>query len=223
MSWRRRLEAARAALSQEERAAEAAALTRAVGELDADTVCGYVPFGVEPGSPEMLDVLRDRGRTVLLPVIPTERGPLDWAEYTGPSSLAGGVFPQVLEPTGPRLGPNAIAEAEVVLVPALAVDRRGARLGKGAGYYDRSLPLASPGARFVAVVRDPEFVDRLPAEPHDVRMHAVLTPGRGVIDLPDSETPELSSGVPSTSPVPRTSETSRDPGAAGAFEASEPL
>ena len=60
MSWRRRLEAARAALSQEERAAEAAALTRAVGELDADTVCGYVPFGVEPGSPEMLDVLRDR-------------------------------------------------------------------------------------------------------------------------------------------------------------------
>lgn len=159
----------------------------------------------------------------MLPVIPTERGPLDWAEYTGPSSLAGGVFPQVLEPTGPRLGPNAIAEAEVVLVPALAVDRRGARLGKGAGYYDRSLPLASPGARFVAVVRDPEFVDRLPAEPHDVRMHAVLTPGRGVIDLPDSETPELSSGVPSTSPVPRTSETPRDPGAAGAFEASEPL
>src|SRR5690606_29903245 len=136
----------------------------------ADTVCGYVPFGVEPGSPEMLDVLRDRRRTVLLPVIPTERGPLDWAEYTGPSSGAGGVCPQALEPPGPRLGPKAIAEAGVVLGPALAVDRRGARLGKGAGYYDGSLPLASPGARFVAVVRGPEFVDRLPAEPHDVRI-----------------------------------------------------
>ncbi len=181
MSWRQRLEAARAALSQEERAAEAAALTRAVGELDADTVCGYVPFGVEPGSPEMLDVLRDRGRTVLLPVIPTERGPLDWAEYTGPSSLAGGVFPQVLEPTGPRLGPNAIAEAEVVLVPALAVDRRGARLGKGAGYYDRAL--AGVDTDTLVLVFDGEVREDVPADPHDAVMNAVLTQS-GVRALP---------------------------------------
>ncbi len=172
------------ALSQEEREAEAVALARAVGELDADTVCCYVPFGAEPGSRKMLDVLRERGSTVLLPVIPAERGPLDWAEYTGASSLAAGVFPQVLEPTGPRLGPEAVARADMVLVPALAVDRRGVRLGKGAGYYDRSLALASSDARFVAVVRDTEFVDRLPAEPHDVRVHSVLTPGRGVIELP---------------------------------------
>ena len=70
-----------------------------------------------------------------------------------------------------------------VFVPALAVDRAGVRLGRGAGFYDRSLPLADPAARLVAVVRDDELVDELPAEPHDVRMTHALTPGRGLVEL----------------------------------------
>jgi 5-formyltetrahydrofolate cyclo-ligase len=71
-----------------------------------------------------------------------------------------------------------------VLVPALAVDRRGVRLGRGAGHYDRSLVFASAGAARLAVVRDEELVERLPGEPHDVRMTGALTPGRGVVELP---------------------------------------
>lgn len=181
--WRQRLENARAGLSRQRHASESAALARAVVMLEGDVVCCYVPFRAEPGSPELLDVLREDGRTVLLPVIPSRRGPLDWAEYTGPSSLAPGVFPPVLEPTGQRLGAAAIAGADVVLVPALAADRRGFRLGKGAGYYDRSLALAGPHTRFIAVIRDTELVDRLPAEPHDVRVHAALTPHGGLVRL----------------------------------------
>nr|BFF01248.1 hypothetical protein GCM10020241_29230 [Streptoalloteichus tenebrarius] len=92
----------------------------------------------------------------------------------------------MLEPTGPRLGPEAVGEAEVLFVPALAVDSRGVRLGRGGGYYDRSLPLARPGALLVAVVRDSEFVDELPAEPHDVRVGAVLTPTRGLVLISSS-------------------------------------
>jgi len=63
--------------------------------------------------------------------------------------------------------------------------RRGVRvrLGRGAGFYDRSLPLAAPTARLVAVVRDDELVDRLPAEPHDVRMTHALTPNGGLVAL----------------------------------------
>jgi 5-formyltetrahydrofolate cyclo-ligase len=57
------------------------------------------------------------------------------------------------------------------------------RLGRGAGFYDRSLPLAAPTALLVAVVRDDELVDRLPAEPHDVRMTHALTPHGGVVAL----------------------------------------
>ena len=71
-----------------------------------------------------------------------------------------------------------------MLVPALGVDRRGMRLGRGAGYYDRSLLFAAPDAVLLAVVRDEELVECLPGQPHDVRMSGALTPARGVLELP---------------------------------------
>jgi 5-formyltetrahydrofolate cyclo-ligase len=76
-----------------------------------------------------------------------------------------------------------VADAAVVFVPALAVDRAGVRLGRGAGFYDRTLRSAGPSARLVAVVRDDELVDEIPAEPHDVPMTHALTPGRGLVEL----------------------------------------
>ncbi len=76
-----------------------------------------------------------------------------------------------------------MASASLVLVPALAVDRAGVRLGRGAGFYDRSLAMADPAARLVAVVRDDELVDSLPGEDHDVPMTHALTPGRGLVAL----------------------------------------
>jgi len=186
-AWRRRIGAGRAAVSAQQQVSEANALTASVRELVGDltepTVCCYVPFGTEPGSIGVLDVLREAGARVLLPVIPDERAPLDWSEYTGTSSLVPGPYRGVLEPGGPRLGAEAIGDAAIVFVPALAVDRHGARLGRGAGYYDRSLVFARDDARLIAVVRDDELVERLPAEPHDVRMSAALTPGNGVVPL----------------------------------------
>jgi len=74
----------------------------------------------------------------------------------------------------------------VVIVPALAVDVRGTRLGRGAGFYDRSLPLRDPSARLIAVVRDDELVDELPADPHDIPMTHAATPGGGVTVLNSS-------------------------------------
>lgn len=182
--WRARLTAARAAVPAEEHARESAALAEAVAGIDADTVCAYVPFGSEPGSHSLLEALRARGSRVLLPVIGSAPGPLDWAEYTGPAALVRSRVLPVPEPEGPRLGPHGLAEADVVLVPALGVDHYGVRLGRGAGYYDRSLGFAAPDVQLVAVVRDSELVARLPAEPHDVRMTGVLTPRRGLVPLP---------------------------------------
>jgi 5-formyltetrahydrofolate cyclo-ligase len=115
---------------------------------------------------------------VLLPIV-VGPAPLDWAYYDGPDSLVPGPF-GLSEPAGHRLGPAAIALAGAVLVPALAVDRAGHRVGKGGGHYDRSLPLAEPGTPLVAVVRDEELVAALPAEPHDIPMTAVLTPIGGL-------------------------------------------
>jgi 5-formyltetrahydrofolate cyclo-ligase len=89
----------------------------------------------------------------------------------------------LLEPAQPWLPASAIADATVVLVPALAVDRCGVRLGRGGGFYDRSLGLCRGDTKLVAVVRDAEVVDELPSEAHDVRMTHALTPDRGVIAL----------------------------------------
>jgi 5-formyltetrahydrofolate cyclo-ligase len=157
-------------------------LRRWTRENGVTTLCAYVPVGREPGSLELLDDLREDGCRVLLPVVVGPE-PLDWAEYEGPSSLEKAAL-GLLEPTGRRVGSGGIGQAQVVLVPALAVDRSGRRLGRGGGHYDRSLPLRSPESKLLAVVRDGEVVDELPGEEHDVPMNAVLTPGAGVRDLP---------------------------------------
>lgn len=186
--WRSYLRAQRSSVPAETREREARAITKAVVSLPmlrkGSTVCYYVPFGPEPGSLDMLDVLVEHGARVLLPIVPDSPGPLDWARYDGPDSLASGPLAGLLEPAGQRLGPDAIKDASIVLTPAVGVDNAGVRLGRGAGYYDRSLALTRPGTDLVAIVRDSELVPRLPAEPHDVRMTAAVTPDAGLITLP---------------------------------------
>jgi 5-formyltetrahydrofolate cyclo-ligase len=184
---REQLMAARRSVADDVRASEARALAEQVGALvsSGGTVCAYVPVGAEPGSIEMLDVLLGRAGRILLPVARTSADDtpleLQWGDYR-PGRLVTGRF-GLLEPPKPWLPPSALAEAGLVLVPALAVDRTGVRLGRGRGFYDRSLQRRDPRARLVAVVRDEELIDELPCEPHDVRMTHALTPGRGLIPL----------------------------------------
>jgi 5-formyltetrahydrofolate cyclo-ligase len=179
--------AARRALAPQQHDAEAHALSTHLTTLIVpdETVCAYVPVGSEPGSAELIDSLLRRRVRVLLPVAHHDAAglpvPLLWGEYR-PGRLVAARF-GLQEPAEPWLPADAIASASVVLVPALAVDRTGVRLGRGAGFYDRSLPLAAPAARLVAVVRDDELVARLPAEPHDVRMTHALTPTGGLTEL----------------------------------------
>lgn len=182
--WRAHLLAARREVSSAQRAIEAAAIAGFVHQLvhAGQTVCGYVPVGTEPGSHKLIDDLLAMDVQVLLPVV-VGAHPLDWAVYDG--SLQPGPH-RLLEPTGPRLGPAAIGSAGLILVPALAVDQTGTRLGRGAGHYDRSLPLAAPDAQLAGLVRDQEFLPRLPSDEHDVKMTAALTPGRGMIQLTGS-------------------------------------
>lgn len=186
--WRSLLRTRRGSVPPDVRSAEAADLATAAGELAADadghTVACYLPFGSEPGSLALVETVAATAARVLLPIVPDTRGPLLWAAYEGTDSLVEGPLPGLLEPSGERLPPTTIGEAALVLVPALAVDTIGIRLGKGAGYYDRSLPLAADGAELVAVVRDDEVVPELPAEPHDVRMTGALTPRAGYTRLP---------------------------------------
>jgi 5-formyltetrahydrofolate cyclo-ligase len=184
---RDRLLAARRSVPDSVRAEQDAALVAHVGGLmiEGATVCAYVPVGAEPGSPKLLDVLLRHAHRVLLPVARTTGDDravaLQWGEYR-PGKLVTARF-GLLEPAGPWLPATTIAEAGVVLVPALAVDRAGARLGRGRGFYDRTLLLRDPRARLIAVVRDEELLDEVPHEPHDVPMTHALTPGLGLVEL----------------------------------------
>ena len=183
--------AARSLVADDVRAAEARALNEqlALAVSTGSTVCAYVPVNTEPGSVAMLDMLLQHARRVLLPVARTSGDGtpmrLRWGVYS-PGELVRGRW-GLLEPPEPWLPESALAEAEMVVVPALAVDHRGARLGRGRGFYDRSLDARNPQARLVAMVRDQEFVDELPADPHDVPMTHVITPGRGLVTLPTDD------------------------------------
>lgn len=176
----RRVEAlrARSSLSPLALAAAEQAVTRCTvaqrERFPAGRVAAYVSSGTEPGTRALLTRLPD----VLLPVLLPD-GDLDWAVYDG--NLVAGRR-GLLEPTGPRLGRDAVAGCGLVVVPALAVDRRGVRLGRGGGSYDRAL--SRTGGRVVAALHAGELVDRLPAEPHDRRVDAVVLPDEGLIELP---------------------------------------
>ncbi|MFD3500798.1 5-formyltetrahydrofolate cyclo-ligase [Streptomyces sp. NPDC058676] len=147
----------------------------------ARTVAAYVSVGSEPGTLVLLDALRARGVRVLLPALLPDND-LDWGAHTGEGSFArvqhGGKM-ALFEPAGERLGADAVTAADAVLLPGLAVDARGMRLGRGGGSYDRVLARlehADAHPALVVLLYDSEVVERVPSEPHDRPVHAVVTP-----------------------------------------------
>ena len=193
---RSRLLAARAAMSPEQRQQAALALGRRALDLlpellpdglpDGRTgvVAGYVSMGAEPGTRALLDALRARGVRVLLPVL-REDNDLDWGVYEGAEGLVR-ARRGLWEPGGARLGVQAVCEAELLLMPGLAVDRHGVRLGRGGGSYDRVLERlaaagqgrSGPRAPLVTLLYDDEVLPEVPAEPHDRPVDAAVTPSR---------------------------------------------
>jgi 5-formyltetrahydrofolate cyclo-ligase len=138
-------------------------------------VAAYVSVGREPGTGPLIEELSDRGVEVLLPLLQPDSD-LDWAQYEGPQSLAR-VARGLFEPTGEPLGLDAIASCDAVLVPGLAVDRSGTRLGRGGGSYDRVLARLAGRAFNCVLLHDGEVLDLpIPRAGHDVRVAAAATP-----------------------------------------------
>jgi len=193
---RSRLLHARSRLAPERRVAAGRALGDALCALPevtgAATLAAYVPVGTEPGPRELARELADAGagfgagdgvsrggpsgsgRRVLLPVLLPDDD-LDWALYEGPDSLVP-AGRGLREPLGRRLGPGGVRDADVVVVPGLAVDHRGMRLGRGGGSYDRALARVPASAVTIVLLYDDEVVDVVPAEPHDRPVDIAVTP-----------------------------------------------
>lgn len=182
---RTKILAARAARSERDRARAEEALLRVVANravvAHAGCIAAYVSRHGEPPTRRLLDAFAARGARVLLPVAGGERRlALGWAEYAGAADLVEPSPGRPLQPSSPDLGPAEIASADVVLLPALAVDTAGTRLGYGAGWYDRALALVRPGTPLVALVYEDEVFDAerspLPRGPHDRAVGAAATP-----------------------------------------------
>ena len=174
---RRAVLSRRAALPSDQRAQAETASAQALLPHAHGRVAAYVSIGTEPGTAALLAALAERSVEVLLPVLLPD-GDLDWAR------AAEGVAPSrsgLLEPVAARLGPDAVADCSLVVVPALAVDRAGHRLGRGGGAYDRALPRTR--GWIVALLHDGEAVPELPTEPHDAPVHALVAPKRGLVRL----------------------------------------
>jgi 5-formyltetrahydrofolate cyclo-ligase len=177
---------ARRELAETERAGAGRLLRDAVLEMPqtqmAGVVAAYVSVGSEPDTRGLIFALWKRGTYVLLPLLQPDSD-LDWASYEGPDSLVPG--PRgLLQPAEPPRGPAAITSADLIIVPALAADRQGNRLGRGGGSYDRALARVGPAILSVALLYDGELLDQVPAGPQDQRVRAVARPGEGITSLP---------------------------------------
>lgn len=138
------------------------------------TVAAYVSIGTEPGTTRLLDDLVALGKRVVLPVLLPDND-LDWAAYAGPTSLTR-AGRGLLQPLGRTLGVEAVATADAVLVPGLAVSPTGMRLGRGGGSYDRALARVPVGTFTCVLLYDDEVGLDVPAEPHDRPVAAACSP-----------------------------------------------
>ena len=176
--------AARSGRKPDDLAAAGAALAERVEALpavrEAGAVSAYLSAGREPPTEALLARWRARRLPVLLPVVLADLD-LDWALDDG--RRRSGVLRRIDEPAGTPLGRDAIARADVLVVPALAVDTGGRRLGQGGGSFDRALARARPDALVIALLHDDEVLaGPLPVEPHDRPVDVVVTPAR-VLDV----------------------------------------
>lgn len=159
------LESATAALTQN--------LIDLTSDLDAHSVAAYLPTQDEPNVRPFLAWAQAQEIQVLLP-ISRDDGLLDWAIST--DAEREGLY-GMPEPVGELLGPIAINDVDLILVPAAAVDRTGMRMGWGRGYFDRTLGSMEKCPPVYAVIFDNELVDAVPTELHDKPVNGVVTPG----------------------------------------------
>jgi 5-formyltetrahydrofolate cyclo-ligase len=151
-------------------------LTALAERLEVSSLAAYLSLPDEPPTRQFVAWALDRGIRVLIPVSRAD-GLLDWAPYDGKGEDAD--ILGMPTPTTQLLGPIAINDVDLILVPAASVDRTGMRMGWGLGYFDKTLGSMEKCPPVYAVVFDSEFVDEVPRERHDHAVDGVVTP-RGI-------------------------------------------
>jgi 5-formyltetrahydrofolate cyclo-ligase len=159
-----------------------AQLDALIAEHGARSISCFLSTTTEPGTRSFVTEAAGRGIRVLLPVTRTD-GLLDWAVATPDGDIAEGLF-GLPEPVGELLGPIALNDVDLLIVPAAAIDRSGMRLGWGRGFYDKTLGSMERCPPVYAVVFDSELVDEVPSDVHDQRVTGVVTPTQTITLAP---------------------------------------
>jgi 5-formyltetrahydrofolate cyclo-ligase len=174
--------AARIARGEDRRVAARAGLAERLSDLaltrEARSLSCFLPTSSEPDTRGFLEWAATRGIDVVLPSSRSD-GLLDWIRPSGDGTVRGAHG--IDEPLGEHLGPGALAEVDLMLVPAAAVDLRGNRLGWGRGYFDRALASLPHALPVFAVVFDDEVFESVPVEAHDMPLTGVVTPERTLV------------------------------------------
>jgi 5-formyltetrahydrofolate cyclo-ligase len=152
-----------------------ARLQELVESTGARSLSCYLSMPSEPDTRPFVNWAEARGIRVLFPVT-REDGLLDWTVGEGDDETLG--LYGIPEPVGELLGPMAINDVDLILVPAAAIDATGMRLGWGRGYFDKTLGSMEKCPPVYAIVFDGEFVERVPREVHDQAVNGVVTPTR---------------------------------------------
>jgi 5-formyltetrahydrofolate cyclo-ligase len=171
LAWRSTLSAGQLAEGAE---AFAEAALEQAQRRQASVVTMYASVDNEPGTRPALERLHAAGVRVLLPVLIVPGLDLDWAEYV-PGELRE-ARRGLQEPTGERLGREAIALADIIFCPGLAGTRRGRRLGQGGACYDKALPRARVDTPRLLMIYDEDVLQDVPTDERDQLVDALLTP-----------------------------------------------
>lgn len=136
-------------------------------------IASYISYGDEPSTKELNVALLKSGKTLFLPRISGDK--LEWVKWNGDGKdlIQSKFSKKILEPVGPVIFDNSIIE--LVVVPALRIDRSGYRLGQGGGFYDRAL--AEMNIWSIGLIHPDEISSEdLPREDFDIPLNAAATP-----------------------------------------------
>ena len=151
-----------------------AQLDALVDRVGARSISCFLSIPSEPGTRDFVAGAVARGIRVLLPITRKD-GLLDWIVATPDGDITEGMF-GLPEPVGEVLGPIAVNDVDLMVIPAAAIDRRGMRLGWGRGFFDKTIGSMERCPPVYAVVYDSEVLDEVPSDRHDQPVTGVVTP-----------------------------------------------
>ena len=147
---------------------------------EARTISTYLDIGSEVRTRGLVEWAIENGKRIIVPVVDKANQRLTFSEFKAAEELERGAH-GIPEPKREFRRPVALEQADVILVPGVAWDQRGFRIGYGAGYYDRSINALRTHVTTVGLAYEFQFVSNVPRSRYDRRVDRIVTESK-IID-----------------------------------------